>query len=137
MGNFELIEKIRKSEGLGVVEFLTKAGISKGAYYAIRDGRTESINQGTITKLKSNWPDHPYHLFNSDDEIEQTKNYEEILLGIPEDEILIHLSKYREKRFEGRQLFEALKRIINQEYEITFLRDKYSELYNKSKSPKD
>jgi len=55
---FDKIEDIRINSRLNVKDFLMSIGLSKGAYYAIRDGRTKVLSMETAIKINEKYPNY-------------------------------------------------------------------------------
>lgn len=58
-------------------------------------------------------------------------SYQQQLDKIPVAEIMIYLSKYRKEKFEPDPLYQALKQLIEAEYEKTTFQEKYEDLLSK------
>ena len=85
-----------------------------------------------MNKLRKIYPDFDYSQFNTFSNYSaQDKDYQHKLKQIPAYEILLHLTQNREERFEKEPLFIAFKTIINKEYELEVLKEKYAHLENK------
>lgn len=133
MNVFETIEKIRLDNDLGVVEFLELTGISSGAYYAMQKGITKKLNTKTINKIVGAFPNYSIEDFSNLKNLSNnsSKDYQQQLEKIPVAEIMIYLSKYRKEKFEPDPLYQALKQLIEAEYEKSTFQEKYEDLLSK------
>ena len=63
MSVFKKIESIRISNKLNVKDFIEKTGISRTAYYALKNGGTKKINIDTAMKLVEVFPEYEVEYF--------------------------------------------------------------------------
>lgn len=68
MKTFDKLEKIRIDNSLGINDFIDKSGISKTSYYALKDGKTESLSAKTIYKVVKAFPDYTFEWLNSNED---------------------------------------------------------------------
>ncbi len=133
MTNYELIEEIRLQSGLNISDFLDVTDISRGTYYSLKRGETTTVQTGTMNKLRKIYPNFDYSRFNTFSNYSvQDKDYQHQLSQIPAYEILLHLTQNRKERFDNEPLFKAFKTILNQEYELEVLKEKYADLEPKN-----
>ncbi|WP_438423213.1 helix-turn-helix domain-containing protein [Aquimarina macrocephali] len=127
----EKIEKILLEEEIKASDFMSITGISKTAFYAIRNGKTRKLSEETAKSISDNFPKYQYKwLMSSDGSDSNKQDYIGKNNQIKVDEFVDIFFLYQEK-IEENERFQTYKESVEKDAIIKYQHDLINKMNKK------